>query len=77
MLFIPTYKLVQDLLAAKRDLELPRALRKLDRFELLILDDIGYARQDAEQVEVPQHRSRGRRAGKPRCFGSALVRATS
>jgi DNA replication protein DnaC len=52
VLFIPTYKLVQDLLAAKRDLELPRALRKLDRFELLILDDIGYVRQDAEQVEV-------------------------
>ena len=41
VLFLPTYKLVQDLLAAKRDLELPRALRKLDRFELLILDDIG------------------------------------
>jgi hypothetical protein len=29
---------VQDLLAAKRDLELPRALRKLDHFEVLILD---------------------------------------
>ena len=52
VLFIPTYKLVQNLLAAKRDLELPKALRKLDRFELLILDDIGYVRQDAEQVEV-------------------------
>ena len=52
VLFIPTYKLVQNLLAAKRDLELPKALRKLDRFELLILDDIGYVRQDAEEVEV-------------------------
>lgn len=52
VLFIPTYKLVQNLLAAKRDLELPKALSKLDRFELLILDDIGYVRQDAEQVEV-------------------------
>lgn len=52
VLFTPTYKLVQDLLAAKRDLELPRALRKLDRFELLILDDIGYVQQDAEQIEV-------------------------
>ncbi len=52
VLFVPTYKLVQDLLAAKRELELPRALRKLDNFELLILDDIGYVQQDAEEVEV-------------------------
>ncbi len=52
VLFTPTYKLVQNLLAAKRDLELPRALRKLDTFELIVLDDIGYVRQDAEQVEV-------------------------
>jgi DNA replication protein DnaC len=52
VLFVPTYRLVQDLLAAKRDLELTRALRKLDSFELLILDDIGYVQQDAEEVEV-------------------------
>jgi DNA replication protein DnaC len=52
VLFLPTYKLVQDLLIAKRDLELPRALRKLDNFELLILDDIGYVQQNAEEVEV-------------------------
>src|SRR5437016_3386328 len=30
VLFMPTYSLVQELLAAKRNLELPRALRKLD-----------------------------------------------
>lgn len=47
-----TYELVQHLLAAKRDLELPKALRKLDRFEVLILDDIGYVQQDAEEIEV-------------------------
>jgi hypothetical protein len=29
---------VQELLAAKRDLQLPRALRRLDRFDLIILD---------------------------------------
>ena len=50
--FAPTYQLVQELLAAKRDLELPRALRKLDRFELLILDDLGYLKQQAEEAEV-------------------------
>jgi DNA replication protein DnaC len=50
--FVPTFKLVQDLLAAKRDLELPRALRKLDHFEVLILDDLGYLKQQADEAEV-------------------------
>jgi DNA replication protein DnaC len=50
--FVPTYELVQDLLAAKRDLELPRRLRKLDNFELLVLDDIGYVQQSPEEAEV-------------------------
>lgn len=52
VLFTPTFRLVQDLLASKRDLQLPRALRKLDHFEVLILDDIGYVQQSAEEVEV-------------------------
>lgn len=52
VLFVPTFELVQDLLAAKRDLALPRALRKLDKYELLILDDIGYVKQGADEVEV-------------------------
>jgi DNA replication protein DnaC len=52
VLFVPTFKLVQELLQAKRDLELPRALRKLDAYELIILDDIGYVQQSADEVEV-------------------------
>jgi DNA replication protein DnaC len=52
VLFTPTYKLVQDLLAAKRDLALPRALRRLDLFDLLILDDVGYVQQSPEEAEV-------------------------
>jgi len=52
VLFVPTFRLVQDLLAAKRDLELPRALHKLDKFELLILDDIGYVKQSPDEIEV-------------------------
>ena len=52
VLFMPAFKLVQDLLAAKRDLELPRALKKLDRFDVLILDDIGYIKQRPDEVEV-------------------------
>jgi DNA replication protein DnaC len=52
VLFVPTFKLVQDLLAAKRDLDLPRALRKLDHYEVLILDDLGYLKQRADESEV-------------------------
>lgn len=52
VLFSPTVSLVQRLLAAKRDLKLSHALAKLDRFECLILDDIGYVQQDREEMEV-------------------------
>jgi DNA replication protein DnaC len=52
VLFVPTYSLVQDLLVAKRNLELPRALRKLDNFEVVILDDLGYIQQSPEEAEV-------------------------
>lgn len=50
--FTPTYQLVQQLLAARRDLVLPRALRQLDAFDLVILDDIGYVQQSADEAEV-------------------------
>ncbi len=41
VLCAPAYALVQELLGAKRDLDLPRALRKLDLFEVILLDDLG------------------------------------
>jgi DNA replication protein DnaC len=44
--------LVQDLLAAKRDLRLAKHLKKLGRFEALIIDDIGYVQQSREEMEV-------------------------
>ena len=50
--FAPAYRLVQDLLAAKRDLSLPRQLRKLDNYDFLLLDDLGYLTQGAEESEV-------------------------
>jgi DNA replication protein DnaC len=52
VLFTPTFRLVQELLAAKRDLALPRALHRLDAFDVIILDDLGYVQQSAEEVEV-------------------------
>jgi DNA replication protein DnaC len=52
VLFTPTFRLVQELLAAKRDLQLPRLLKRLDLFDALVLDDIGYVQQAPEEVEV-------------------------
>ena len=52
VLFTPAYALVQELLSAKRDLDLPRALRKLDLFEVILLDDLGYVQQSPEEAEV-------------------------
>ncbi|MBI5387223.1 MAG: ATP-binding protein [Verrucomicrobia bacterium] len=40
------------LLAAKKDLRLEAALKKLDRFEAIILDDLGYVQQSREEMEV-------------------------
>jgi DNA replication protein DnaC len=50
--FTPTYRLVDRLLRARRDLELEYELRRLDRFEVLILDDIGYVQQSRDEMEV-------------------------
>ena len=52
VLFTPTYRLVDTLLRAKRDLLLEQELRHLDRFEVLILDDIGYVQQSRDEMEV-------------------------
>jgi len=52
VLFTPTFQIVQRLLAAKRDLRLPSELKKLDRFDALLLDDIGYVQQSREEMEV-------------------------
>ena len=52
VLFAPAFQIVQRLLAARRDLRLTQELRKLDRFEALILDDIGYVQQNREEMEV-------------------------
>lgn len=52
VLFAPTFRLVQELLAAKRDLSLPRALQRLDAYDVLVCDDIGYVQQSADEVEV-------------------------
>jgi DNA replication protein DnaC len=52
VLFVPTFKLVQRLLAAKKDLDLEATLRRLDGFDAVILDDLGYVQQSRDEMEV-------------------------
>jgi DNA replication protein DnaC len=44
--------LVQELLIAKRELRLPRVLKRLARYEALIIDDLGYVEQSRQEMEV-------------------------
>ena len=50
--FSSTNLLVQELLLAKQELRLPRAIKKLSRYQALILDDLGYVQQSREEMEV-------------------------
>jgi DNA replication protein DnaC len=52
VLFTTCSLLVQDLLAAKRDLKLERFIKRLASFEALIIDDLGYVQQSREEMEV-------------------------
>ena len=52
VLFVPAFKLVQRLLVARRDLVLESELRRLDRFDAVIVDDIGYIQQERDEMEV-------------------------
>ena len=42
----------QNLLLAKRDLKLARMLKRLHKYDALIIDDIGYVQQNREEMEV-------------------------
>jgi DNA replication protein DnaC len=50
--FVAAFRLVHQLLAAKRALTLEAELRRLDAVDALIVDDIGYIQQDREEMEV-------------------------
>lgn len=52
VLFYKCALLVQELLAAKRDLKLTRILRRLAKVDGLIIDDIAYVQQNREDMEV-------------------------
>lgn len=52
VLFSSCVLLVQRLLLAKSELWLERELKRLDKFEALIIDDLGYVQQSREEMEV-------------------------
>lgn len=52
VLYRPCSLLVQDLLAAKRDLTLSKLLRRLALYDGLLIDDIGYVQQSRDEMEV-------------------------
>ena len=52
VLFSTCALLVQRLLRAKIELTLEKELKKLDRFEALIIDDIGYVQQNRQEMEI-------------------------
>ena len=52
VLFTRTTDLVQKLQIARRDLTLEAALARLDRFDLLILDDLAYVTKDQAETSV-------------------------
>lgn len=52
VLFISCSQLVQELLIAKKELELTKKLKKISKFDAVIIDDIGYVQQSREEMEV-------------------------
>jgi DNA replication protein DnaC len=50
--FICCGRLVQDLLIAKRDLAMSKLLKKLSRYDAIIVEDIGYVQQSRQKMEV-------------------------
>ena len=50
--FFSAIALVQHLQQAKLHLQLQAALKKLDRFDLLVLDDLGYVKKSEAETSV-------------------------
>ena len=50
--FFAATTLVQDLQQAKLQLLLPACLKKLDRFDLLVIDDLGYVKKSEAETSV-------------------------
>ena len=51
-LYTTSSLMVQELLVAKRDLVLPQALKRMGRYDAVLIDDLGYVQQDRKEMEV-------------------------
>ena len=52
VLYVMCSDLVQELLAAKKVFELPKKLKKLSKYDAIVIDDIGYVKHAREEIEV-------------------------
>lgn len=52
VLYTTAAMLVQELLVAKRDLRLNQLIKKLDRYEALVIDDISYVPYNRDETDV-------------------------
>ena len=52
VLFTSCALLLQRLLRSKAELTLEKELKRLDRFEALLIDDLGYVQQSREEMEA-------------------------
>ena len=52
VLFVPCVIIVQQLLAAKKNLTLPNKLKRISKYDAILLDDIGYVQHSREEMEV-------------------------
>ena len=76
--------LLQEVQRAKADYALTKSLNKLDRYALLVIDDIGYVRKDEAETsvlfELVMHRyvdEFGRRPYAGRCWSPRTSRSAS
>jgi DNA replication protein DnaC len=50
--FVACDLMVQELLRAKKELELDKLLKRLGSYDAIMIDDFGYVKQDREEMEV-------------------------
>jgi DNA replication protein DnaC len=50
--FYQAYELVQDLLIAKRNLEMGKLIKRINQYDILIIDDISYVPFDRKETDV-------------------------
>ncbi len=55
VLFIPSARLLERLLRAREDLRLEKELKRLDKFDMVIVDELGYMEHRRDEMELFFH----------------------